>query len=512
MAIPALAAVLLPPLYLVVRAAEADARAWDLALGARTLATMGRTVGLALAVTALSVAVAVPLAWLTARTDLPLRRFWATATALPLVVPSYIGAYLLVAAFGPRGMLQAVLEPLGVDRIPSIYGFPGALLALVLFTYPYPLLLARAALARMDPAIEAASRTLGAGPWRTLWRVTLPQLRPALGAGGLLVALYVLRDFGAVSIMRYDTFTRVIFVQYRSAFDRHGAALLALVLVALTGAVLVLEQRAAARARYHHAAGVAARRAAPVRLGRWRWPATLYCAGVTGLALGVPAALLAYWLARGVASGEAPVSLWDETWHTLVASGLGALVTLAVATPIALLVARRPGRPGRWLARLAWSSHALPGIVVALALVFFSLRAAKPLYQTLILLVMAYLIQFLPQAVGAVGASLRQIHPSLAEAARTLGRRPARVFGTITLPLIAPGIGAALALVLLTAMKELPATLILSPIGFDTLAVEVWSAVSEAYFARAAAPALLLVLLAALPMAWLSAGEAAEVA
>lgn len=501
-ALAAAAVVLLPPVYLTLRALGADADAWGTLMGPRTWLIFGRTAFLALVVTVLTLALALPMAWLTTRSDLPARRFWAVATALPLVIPSYIGAYLIAAALGPRGMLQAGLEQIaGIERLPSIYGFRGAVLVLVLFSYPYPLLLIRASLVRMDGALEAASRTLGHGPGATFRHVTLPQLRPALVAGGLLVALYVLRDFGAVSIMRYDTFTRVIYVQYQSAFDRHGAALLALLLVAMTLGLLVVEKGFEQRARYHATGGQAARRAPTVPLGRWRWPAVALCAGVTSLALVLPGLILAYWLARGIAAGETVPMLGAATWHSILGSSLAALLALGLALPIALLSVRRPGRASRWLGRVTWTSQALPGLVVALALVFFSVRFARPLYQTLALLVAAYALLFLPQALGAVRTSLLQVQPSVEEAGRTLGRGPWRVFTSVTLPLVGPGIAAGLALVALTALKELPATLILSPIGFNTLATGVWSAVSEAFFARAAAPALLLILLSSVPLA-----------
>ncbi len=502
--------VLLPPAYLVIRALGADAGAWSALLGDRTLAALGRTLGLATAVTAACTALALPLAWLTVRTDLPLRRAWSVALALPLVVPSYVGAYLLVAALGPRGMLHGLIAgATGLTRLPSIYGFVGACLALTLFTYPYAFLMLRAALLRVDPALEAASRTLGASPLRTALRVTLPQLRPALAAGGLLTALYTLRDFGAVSVMRFDSLTRVIYLQYQSAFDRHAAAVVSLVLVGVTAAILVAERRAEPRARYHASGAHGPRPARPVRLGRWRWPALALCAAVAGLAIGLPALVLGHWLLRAVDDGVGWSGLLPATRHTLTAAGSGAAVTMGLALPVAWLAVRRPGRASRWLLRLTWLSYALPGVVVALALVFFGIRAAPGLYQTLALLAVAYAALYLPQAVGAVRTSLLQVHPSLEEAARTLGQPPARVAATVTLPLVAPGVAAGTALVFLTIMKELPATLMLGPIGFGTLATGVWSAVSEAFFARAAAPALLLILLSSVPTAVLLAHERA---
>lgn len=494
------AALLLPAFYLLLRAIEAGADAWLNLLRLRTLATLLRTLGLAFAVTALSALIAVPLAWLTARTDVPLRRLWAVLTPLPLVIPSYVGAYLLASALGPRGLVQGVLEELfGIVRLPSLYGFPGALITLTLLSYPYLLLSVRATLLRTDPALEEASLSLGRSPWVTFWRVTLPLLRPALGAGGLLVALYTLRDFGAVALMRYDTFTRVIYVQYQS-FDRAQAALPALILIGVTLLFVTLEGRIQQRARYFQGERGAQRPPIQVALGWWRWPALLYCAGVVTCSLLLPTAMLIYWLVRGLLAGETTTDLGTAMWNAVLASGLAALVTVVAAIPVGLLVVRRPSKLSHLLERLTYSAYALPGIVIALALVFLGANHAPWLYQTLPMLVLAYLILFIPQAVGTVRSSLLQIHPSLEEAAHSLGKGAVRVFWSITLPLLRPGLLAGAGMVFLTAMKELPATLLLAPIGFKTLATAVWSSVSEAYFAAAAAPALLIVFLSSLPM------------
>ncbi len=503
-ALAVVAVILLPIVYLIVRALEAGATAWALLVQARTLQILGRTLWLALAVTVTSALIAIPLAWLTARTDLPLRRAWAVLISLPLVIPSYVSAYLVVAALGPRGILQEWLERLwGITRLPEIYGFPGALLVLTSLSYPYIFLSVRAMLLRLDPALEEASRSLGRGPWATFRRVILPQLRPAMASGGLLVALYTLRDFGAVSIMRYTTFTRAIYIQYQSAFNRSDAALLSLVLVAITLMILALELWTRGRARYYRTGAGVARRPPMVRLGRWRWPALLLCSAVVGIALVLPAGVLLYWLARGLQAGERLLPLWWATRNSILASGAAAAVAVVAALPVVILSARRPSRLSRLLEQLTYAGFALPGIAIALALVFFGIQYARPLYQTLPMLILAYVVLFLPQAVGAMRASLLQVHPSLEEAARSLGRRPLQVFASVTLPLVRPGITAGAGLVFLTAMKELPVTLILGPAGFKTLATSVWSAVSEAFFAQAAAPALLLVLASSLPMAFL---------
>jgi iron(III) transport system permease protein len=499
LAVAVAAAMALAPLYLVVRVAGDRAEAWDLATSASTLRAVWRTSLLAAAVTASAVAIAVPAAWLTVRTDLPLRRLWGVLLALPLAFPSYVGAFAFVAALGPRGMLQDLLQPLGVDSLPEIYGFAGAWLALTLFTFPYVLLPVRAALRGIDGSLEEASRGLGKGRLTTLLRVTVPQLRPAIAAGGLLVALYTLSDFGAVSILRFDSLTRVIYLQYTASFDRSAAAALALILVALALVVVSLEGATRGRAQYHVAHGRGA--AAPVRLGAWRWPALAACGLVVGLSLVLPTSVIVYWLARGLAEGQSLGFVREAAFNSVYASALAAGVAVAAAIPVSILTARHPGPLSGLLEKATYAGFALPGIVIALALVFFAANYAVVLYQTLALLVFAYVVRFLPQAVGACRAALLQINPATEEAARGLGRGPARVFARITLPQMLPGMSAGAALVFLTAIKELPATLLLSPIGFETLATQIWSATREALFAQAALPALILVALSAAAMA-----------
>ncbi|HSO01165.1 MAG TPA: iron ABC transporter permease, partial [Gaiellaceae bacterium] len=339
---------------------------------------------------------------------------------------------------------------------------------------------------------EEAARGLGRSPLETFRRVTLPALRPSIGAGALLVALYTLSDFGVVSLMRYDALTRAIYLQYRSLFDRTPAAVLALVLVALTALVLVLESRW--RRRVSRTGPGTARQPRPHRLGRWRWPAVAYCATVVGAFLAVPAAVLVYWLARGIDRAEVP---WREALNSMTASGLAAVVAAVAAVPVALLAMRYPSRLTRLLERLSFAGNALPGIVIALSLVFFAANYASPLYQTLALLVFAYVVRFLPQALAGVESSLASVGPRVEEAARALGRGPVSVALTVTVPLVRSGIFAGAALVFLSAMKELPATLLLRPIGFETLATEIWKLTSVGAYSRAALPALVLILVSA---------------
>ena len=487
---------LLPIAYLVILAGSSEDAA-SLVLRDRTLGVLGRTLLLAAIVTTASIVIGVPVAWLTARSDLPGRRAWTILTLVPLVVPSYVGGYAVVATFGPRGALQSLLEPLGVDRLPDLYGLPGAALALTLFSFPYVVLSVRGTLLRLDPAFEEVSRSLGRGPWRTFLTVTLPQLRPAITSGALLVALYSLADFGAVSLLQFDSFTRAIYVQYRSSFDPTLAAVLALMLVACTAGVLVAEARLRGRGRYHRSGGGAARPAAVVALGPWRWPALAFLALVVGLAVVVPVGTIGFWLVRGLGTGETFAPVWGAALNSVAASGLAAFLAVLASIPVAVLAVRHRGFVGTLVERGSYAGFALPGIVIGLALVFVAARYLPWIYQTLPLLLVAYLIRFVPEAVGVTRASLLQVSPRLEEVARTLGRSPGSVLRRVTLPIIRPGLVAGGALVFLTAMKELPTTILLAPTGFDTLAVRIWSATSEGFFARAAPPALLMVLVAA---------------
>ena len=489
-----------PLAYLIVRAAGADAETWSKILSDNTLRLLLNTVGLTLAVTATSAALALPIAFLTERTDLPFARFWRTITITPLAIPSYVGAFAFVIALGPRGSLQDLLAPLGVESIPEIYGFVGAWLTITLFSFPYLLLVVRAALRDIDPAIEEAARSLGQSAWGSFWRVTVPQLRVPIATGSLLVALYTISEFGAVSFMRFETFTWALYVRVKSAFDLSGAAVLSLVLVGLVAVVLLVDWSQRRNARYHRMGSGAARLPRLVSLGRYRWPIVLGLSLIMAIALLVPVAVLFHWLVQGLGEGETFPGLWDAALKSVYASALAGGVTVAVAIPIAIVIIRRPGFLSRLVDRVSYVGYALPGVVVAFALVFFTLRVTPVIYQTIVTLVFAYVILFLPQALAGLRTSLVRVQPGLEETSRSLGRSPWQTFCHVTLPLITPGVLAGFALVFLTTMKELPATVILAPIEFDTLATTLWGHTEEAFFARAAASALLLLACAALPM------------
>ena len=493
-------AMLLPMAYLIFRAAGVGlTEAINLLARTRTVRILWNSFLLVFGVTTLSTLLALPFAWLTERTDLPGRRIWTVLAMMPLVVPSYVGGFALIAMFGPRGLLQELLSPFGVERLPSIYGFTGALWVLTLLTYPYLYMSIRAALHRFDPSLEEAARSLGDSGWQTFLRITLPNLRPAITAGGLLVALYTLSDFGAVSLLRFNSFTRAIFVQYLSSFDRSLASLLSLALIVFTIILLLLERnsRGRGRPRYYRSGAGAVPSRNRIELANWRVPALIYCGAVVMAALVMPTGVITFWLLRGLASGESLVPVWTATVNSFRAGAMAAVAAAALGLPVAYAAVRLRGRLMSLAARAVYIGYGLPGIVIALSLVFFGANFAPGIYQTMWMLVFAYVVRFLPQAMGAMQISLLQMNPRLEEAGRSLGLGNRAVFRRITAPIVRPGVLAGMALVFLTTVKELPATLLLSPTGFSTLATQIWSATDEAFFTKAAAPALMLLAMSA---------------
>jgi iron(III) transport system permease protein len=476
---------LLPIVYLVVRAGSAGSGVVaDTVLRSRTFALVVRSLWLTAAVTVCATALGVGLAWLVEATRLPLRGMWRVVCALPLAVPTYVAGYAFVA------------------RFPTLAGFRGAWLVLTLYTYPYVFLPVSAAIRGLDATQGEVAQSLGMSPRRVLRAVTLPRLRPAVATGALLVALYALSDFGAVSLMRYPVFTRAIYASYQGSFDRTPAAILGCVLVLFTLVIVWAESRARGRRRYVSVASGAVRPASPVSLGRWRWPAVAGVAAVAVAALGVPAATLARWLAEGLSDPAAASETWAAASASATLAALGALATVTCAIPVGLLAARHRGLVPAFAERASYAGHALPGIVVALSLVFFATRYAPALYQRTPLVVFAYVVLFLPLAVAAVYARAAQAPVVLEDVGRSLGVAPWAVTRRVLAPLLAPGVGAGAALVFLTCLKELPATLLLRPTGLETLATRVWSSTANAQFAAAAPPAALLVLAGAVP-AWL---------
>nr|WP_211116684.1 iron ABC transporter permease [Glycomyces buryatensis] len=473
--------------YLTWRTAEAGGEAIIEQLRRPRLAEMtGNTLLLAATVTAACLVVGIATAFLVSRTDLRFRAAVNLSASLPLAVPTYVAAFAWRAAF------------------PAVEGFWISALVLTLASFPYVHLPVAAALSRSDPALEEQSRILGDGPWHTFFKVTLRQVAPAAVAGGLLCALYVFSDFGAVSILRYETFTTAIYSAWRLGFDRTGALVLASALVVLTLALLAGEWAAAAPGRKSKRENDSGRAPLRLRLGRTAPAVYVGLAGLAALSLGIPFWSLARWTLDGVSAAD-PAEVWAAAWTSLSLSAAAALLTVALVVPVGLYVARHRGALAAATERAVYIGYALPGVVIGLSLVFMAINVDwvyERFYQSSPLLVFGYAVLLLPLGMGAVKASAEQASPQLDRVAASLGAGPVRRFATITLPLTAPGIAAGAALVFLTAMKELPATLLLRPAGTETLATRLWTYTDVAAFSAAAPYAALIVAVSAVPI-WL---------
>ncbi|AXR79819.1 ABC transporter permease [Natrarchaeobaculum sulfurireducens] len=483
-----------PMFWLVWQATAVDpSRAVGLVFSTQTAWVTINSIALMLFVTLFSILLGVPLAVLTTRTDIPYPRFWTIVAALPLVIPSYIGAIAFVGMFGPGGEVDTLFG----TTIPRIYGLPGAIAIITLYTYPYVFLTTRAALLSMDSSIVDAARTLNAGPLEAFRRVTFPQIRPGIAAGALLAALYAVSDFGTPAFMNADVFTSTIYWEF-GGFAVEYAALLALQLIALVAVVLVIE------------AGIGAdddvsggtERGSTIRLRRWKWPAMGAVTGIGVVTLVVPVAVFTNWLFRS--EGDPIPSLefqWEFAFNSASLALLAGLVACAFALPVAYYSGRTNSLLSRVLERATYLGFAVPGVVIGLALVFLGTRTLPSLYRHGVwLLVFGYVVRFLPQAVGTVRSSVLQVDDKTIEAAHTLNAGPIEAFRRITLPLIMPGVIVGGILVFLTTMKELPITLMLRPVGMETLVSIIWGAQDALAYRYAAVPALLLILISGASM------------
>lgn len=498
-ALAVLLPVALPIVFLFVRAVGATDAAWDTLWSMRTLRLAVRSFVFTGLVTTSAVAIGVGGAWVLARTDVAFKRVWGVAFALPLVIPSYVIALAFLSVSGPRG----VFADLTGWSVPHLVGFPGAWLALTIATYPYVYLITTAAMRKVDPALEEAARGLGASPTRVFRTVVLPQLRPAIGAGALLAALYTLSDFGAVSLMRFDAFTRVIYAQYSGRLDRTPAIVLSIVLILIAGVVIWGEQRTRGKGRYFSRS--ASRPPSQYHLKPLqRWTATAGLAATVFVGVVIPVTVLMTWISRGLAAGADITIPLRALTGSLTAGTLAALFAMVAAVPIAVLSVRYASKSTLWLERGVFTIFSLPHITIAIAVVAFTIRYAQPVYQSLFVLTLVYAAMFLAQATSSAKASLLQVNPALEDASRGLGRGPIATFFNVTFPLMARGLLAGGALVFVTTIKELPATLLLSPPGFTTLAVRIWAAADELLYTRAATASLMLIAVSVIPVYYLS--------
>lgn len=453
------------------------------------LKILGNTLSLMVLTVIGSIVIGVPLAFISAYVHLPFKKLWLVFFAAPLAIPSYIGAFTLYAAFGAGGEIHNLL---GIE-LPSMDGLSGAAIVMTLYTFPFVMMTTRSSLLSLDASMVNAARTLGMSMTESVFKVILPRVVNGIAAGSLLVALYTLSDFGTPAMMRLDTFTRVIYVEYNS-FELSRAAMLSLQLLVIVGFLLLIESQIKTASERHG-------RALMLFPNNWQLGAMFATfAPVLLLAIGLPLTIFSLWLARdGFSSFDFSIA-----WNSAYASAIAAVVAVIVAIPVAH--AALSGKTGRIMERITYFGFGIPGIVMGTALVYGGLQLPF-LYQTLGLLIIAYMLRFLPLAVGSVRTSTEHLDPSLVKSARVLGASPREAFTRITLPLTMRGIIAGAALVFLESMRELEATLLLGPTGFETLSTYLWRVYEAGYFGRAAIPGLLLVLISACGLAIMMSGE-----
>jgi iron(III) transport system permease protein len=495
-----------PLVYIVVRSVTATGETWRNLWARQIPNLLFSTISLTLVVTIGVTVLGVGLGWLVARTDLPGHRWLRWLLAMPLAVPPYVGALSYIAAFDHNGLAEQFsfgLYDVALGQRAWVYGFWGAALILILACYPYVYLNVVAALSKSNRTLDEAAHSLGFSAWRTFWRVHLPLLRPAISAGALVTAFYLLSEFGVVSLLRYDTFTVVIYRQLATRTDNNAAAILSSVLVGLTILILWGESKAQGQTAFWQVSGHW-KPAPRKQLGWWKVPALLFVGLVVFAALLLPILVLIYWLIREIGTGKPRwEQLGDFTLNSFWSAGLAATIALVLALPIAYLAARYRSFFGRLPAQIAISGNALPGVLIALSMIFLFNNWLPALYGTVVVLIVAYVVRFLPLTLQAAEASIRQTTENLEEAAHSLGSNKLAVLRRVTLPLCAPGFIAGWSIFFMTVIRELPATLALRPIGFDTLPVRVWLDASEGYYGRASLPSLLLIAVSAIPLIWI---------
>ena len=453
---------------------------WDEIWQQRTIELVVRSLFLAASVSLASVLISVPAAWLVTRGDIPFRSGWRVLLALPLAIPSYLAAFAWIS------------------WRPSMAGFTGAFVVLTLVTYPYVFLPVCAALSRLNPAIEEIAVIHGRGRSLQLILLAARQVRGAIATGALLVALYVLSDFGAVATMRYDAFTWVVYSSYRSGFNPSRAAILAIVLVLIALVLLFGEKILRGQNESHLSARSVD--ANPRHRVSIKPVAITFLSTIIIFALAFPIWRVVTWVYR-YGSEDSMADLATALWHSVFFSGLAALATIQLALPIGILAGRYPSRSTTLLEQSTYVTHALPGIVIAISMVFLGVRLLEPIYLRTPLLVIAYVALFLPVAVGSIRSAAEQIPDSLDEVSRSLGLSQLGIVRRVTLPLLAPGLLSAGALVMLAGMKELPATMLLRPTGSETLATRLWTYTSVSDYAGAGPYALAIIVFVSIPTA-----------
>ena len=492
--------IVLPLLYICFLALTADSAVWSRLWTTRIPELLSNTVWLAMGTTVGTLLLGVPSAYIISRFEFWGRSIWEWALVLPLALPSYVLAYIYSFLLGFDGPIEHLWQLwAGPDaRIFSPFSFFGATLVMTLNNFPFVYLLTRAALLNFNVSYEEVAKACGASSFRVITAVTLPLLRPALVAGLSLVLLYVVSDFGAVSLLRYQTLTYAVYQQITGRYDPTAASILSLLLVGLALTFLFAERWFRQRSRFFQTTG------------RFRAPSRKPCTWITGLAsmtflstiflaaFGLPVFMLISWTFSAIGEGTLDSRFFGFAWNSAFLSAMAATGAVLIGIPLAYLVSRHPTRLNLFIVQLSYTGYVLPGPVGALALLILISTFVPILYGGVSILIIAYIIHFLPAGLQAMEPAIHQVTPNLEEVSRSLGRNLWQTLKAVTLPLVRKGFIVAWVLMFIQAMKELPATLLLRPVGFDTLAIRVWLEASEELY-HLAAPAALLIVLVTLP-------------
>ena len=494
------ALILLPLGYVTSQALSADPAVWSRLWTTRIPELLSNTIWLAASVACLTLVLGVSTAWLVTRVEFPGRGLWEGALVLPLAMPTYVLAYIYSYLLGFGGPVEQAWQMVAGPqaRIFSPHSYLGATLVMTLDTFPFVYLLSRSALLNMNVSFEEVSRASGISRTKTLWLVTLPLMRPSIAAGLSLVILYVVSDFGAVSLLQYQTLTYAVFQQMTGRSDNTAASILSLLLVGLALLFLITERWFRHRSRFYQTTG---RYRRPER-HRYGWLGTSlvtgYLAFVVSAAFALPAYLLVVWSLSPEAQATIDSRFIGFLWNSGFLAACAATGGVLIGLPLAYMASRRPNWLNLGCLQAAYAGYVLPGPVAALAVLVLCLNVTPFLYGSVLVLIVAYMIHFLPAGLQSLEPALQQITPNLEEVARTLGLGVRQTWQRVTLPLMRTGFVVAWVLMFLQTMKELPATLLLRPVGFDTLAIRVWMEASEEYY-RLAAPSALLIVLLGLP-------------
>lgn len=493
----------IPLLYVVYNSLQLSVSQWFGLWSNRLPELLWNTLSLAVLVAIGSAVLGVSSAWWIARREFPGRKLAMWLMILPLTVPTYVFAHIYTTLLEEDGWLgQLWLRFFGdTATLPDLYNIWGVTLILSLAGFSYVFLLARAALSQSTRSLEEAARIQGASGLEVFWRINLPLLRPAIAAALAVVVLHVLSDFGAVSMLRFQTFTLSIYLQMSGRFDYQAAAGLSLVLVVLSLTFLLLERFFRKRQRYY-----SARQSRPQPLRQatsvevlliWLW-----LGFIALLAFGLPLAWMLSWSWDAWSQDLIGNEFWGYARNSLLVAAIAASVAVVAAFPVAFYNARQRSTVSHAMLQFSSVGFVLPGPVIALGILSFFLAQLPFLYGGMVALVIALVIRFLPLAVQSQDAALAQLTPSVEQAGRSLGAGPLENLWRVVLPMLRGGLATAWVLVFIDALKELPATLILRPTGFDTLPVRIWIEASEEML-ELAAPAALMLVVGALPVLWI---------